>query len=78
MGSDDFSLTASTAQRSIDQRDKASVKKLTLPSLHVLYSLMMGNKPKSTRGRNEKVVSSDSPTLRVEYRPSSRHLQQSP
>jgi hypothetical protein len=56
MGSDDFSLTASTAQRSIDQRDKASVKKLTLPSLHVLYSLMVGNKPKSTRVGMKKLV----------------------
>jgi hypothetical protein len=56
MGSDDFSLTASTAQRSIDQRDKASVKKLTLPSLHVLYSLMVGNKLKSTRVEMKKLL----------------------
>jgi hypothetical protein len=41
-------------------------------------TVRVGNEPKGTRVGNESVGGNDCSTLCVEYRPSSRYLQQSP
>ncbi len=56
------------------------VNQFTRPSHSYMYFhiAMMGNELKSTGGSDERVACSDWPTLPFDWRPGSRHIQQSP